>query len=378
MALFLLLYLFVYSSLHLYFFHRWRGAFETSRFSRNLLTIWLVFLVAAPLALRPIEKGGYEATALFLSYVAYLWMGFIFLFSFGGLVMEVVKWSAAVLSRLGVRKTPSKAFPSARAMFLLPLFLSLCLVSYGYLEAGEVRKERLEAFSRFPVAGKDRFRVVQVSDLHVGMIVRDERLERIAAAIEEEKPDLLVSTGDLVDGQIDNLKGAVKILAGIKAPYGKYAVTGNHEYYAGLAQALEFTRRCGFVTLRGEGRMAAPGLYLAGIDDETLWQAGLGRGKGGGELLKEAPDGAFRILLKHRPVPIRGAAKAFDLQLSGHTHGGQIFPFSLFTSLLFPYHRGDYVTPEGMTIHVSRGTGTWGPPVRLWSPPEITVIDIRS
>jgi predicted MPP superfamily phosphohydrolase len=222
----------------------------------------------------------------------------------------------------------------------------------------------------------ERLRIVQISDVHVGMIVRGDRLERMMAAVKKAAPDILVSTGDLVDGQIDNIYGSLELLEGVRAKYGKFAVTGNHEFYAGLQQSLAFTSRAGFTVLRGEGVNVAGLINIAGVDDPAGTRMGLNRGIGEAKILAGLPRGNYNLLLKHQPIIDQEALGNFDLQLSGHTHKGQIFPFTMATSMVFPYQSGPFNLPEGSRLYVSRGTGTWGPPVRFLSPPEITIIDL--
>jgi len=195
--------------------------------------------------------------------------------------------------------------------------------------------------------------------------------ERVGAL----SPDILVSTGDLVDQSVCAVAGLVGPLLAIEAPKGKFAVTGNHEFYAGLEQALRFTRQAGFVVLRGEVA-AAGGITLVGVDDS---EAGRFEGKPPADerrILSKAAGDGYVILLKHRPTIAEDAIGLFDLQLSGHTHKGQIFPFSLLTRLVYVVDAGWLDLGKGSHLYVSRGTGLWGPPIRLLAPPEITVIDL--
>ena len=153
-------------------------------------------------------------------------------------------------------------------------------------------------------------------------------------------------------------------------------MTGNHEFYAGIDDAIDFIARAGFILLRGEVATAAGVIDLAGVDDPTIRRLGLHGGLSDQEVLSLGRGNHFTILLKHQPLVENDAPGAFDLQLSGHTHRGQIFPFSLITSRFFPYHSGNFHLEKDALLHVSRGTGTWGPPIRFLSPPEITVIDL--
>jgi len=161
----------------------------------------------------------------------------------------------------------------------------------------------------------------------------------------------------------------------LKPRFGTYAVTGNHEYYAGISRALEFTRKAGFTVLGGDSRDVA-GIRLAGVADPVAWRMGAGGADQEKTALANHSSGQFTLLLKHRPTVEKGSMGHFDLQLSGHTHQGQIFPFTMVTRLLYPLTSGLTNLAGGGSLYVSRGTGTWGPPIRFLAPPEITVIEL--
>ncbi|MFO7900097.1 MAG: metallophosphoesterase, partial [Planctomycetota bacterium] len=166
------------------------------------------------------------------------------------------------------------------------------------------------------------------------------------------------------------------LLASLDAPLGKYAVTGNHEFYTGIKQAEAFHQRAGFILLRGRSTLVDGRLWIGGVDDP----AGLRRSGGDVHLNEgEALPGKHRwvasVLLKHRPLVDPRSVGRFDLQLSGHVHGGQIFPFVLFVAMTDSLLPGSH-TFDGSTVYVSRGAGTWGPPMRFLAPPAITVIDL--
>jgi hypothetical protein len=179
-----------------------------------------------------------------------------------------------------------------------------------------------------------------------------------------------------VDGELDGVEGLAEILRGIPAPRGKIAVLGNHEYYAGIDRSIAFTRKSGFTLLRDESATIDDAVRIAGVDDPAGARYGRAGGTSEAALLGNRPDGRFTLLLKHRPKLDPATGGNFDLQLSGHTHHGQLFPFRLLTRLAYPLLGGDHPVPGGGILHVSRGTGTWGPPMRFLAPPEITVVDI--
>lgn len=256
----------------------------------------------------------------------------------------------------------------------MAVFFSFIFVVHGFFDAQKIRIRKLEIHTENLLPDEGRIRIVQISDVHIGLIIRNKRLKTIMDRVEEAKPDILVSTGDLLDGELNNVMTEAKQLAQLKPKYGKYAVTGNHEYYAGIEKALEFTKKSGFEILQNENRQVA-GINIIGIDDITGRK--LGFIKNNISLAKPLPgaDGkAFILLLKHQP-DINDDIN-FNLQLSGHTHGGQIFPFMLITRLFFPKNYGYYKLGRDKSVYISRGAGTWGPPVRVFAPPEITIIDL--
>jgi uncharacterized protein len=247
---------------------------------------------------------------------------------------------------------------------------------FGYFEAKDIRTEKITIRSAKIPEAVGKIRVVQISDVHIGLIVRDERLKRILEEVKKTEPDILVSTGDLLDGEINDLDEAQAQLRDVHARYGKFAITGNHEFFAGIGKAVRFTQASGFTVLREEGVNVAGMINIAGVDDPTGIRFGLVLPVSEKTMLAELPGQYFTILLKHQPRVDEKATGAFDLQLSGHTHNGQIFPFNFITGLYYRLQRGYFDLSNHSRLYVSRGTGTWGPPVRFLSPPEITVINL--
>jgi predicted MPP superfamily phosphohydrolase len=249
------------------------------------------------------------------------------------------------------------------------------IAAYGYVEALTIRTERLVIETAKLPAGTNRLTIAQISDVHLGLIVRSSRLRRILEIVKAEKPDIFVSNGDLVDAEINHLPGLRESLQEIRPQYGKFAVTGNHEYYAGLDKALEFTRAAGFTLLRGEAVEAGP-IVVTGVDDRTALQVAGERPASDRQVLSRLDRAKFILFLKHQPQPDPGTVGAFDLMLSGHTHRGQIWPFRYFTQLFYPLNAGRYDLGQGSILYVSRGTGTWGPPIRFLSPPHVTIVEL--
>lgn len=377
MTLFILTFFLVYGGVHVYAFLKARAALNPRALTAVSLALFMLIMVAAPFIVRLSEKSGHEFTARMFSYIGYTWMGILFLFFSFSLATDLCRVSLYLLKYF---VKPGFNFPSLsnQYAFFLPLFLALSIAFYGYFEAWNIRTERLTIKTGKYIGDAKKLRIVQISDVHIGLIVREEKLKRILDEARKAEPDILVSTGDILDGQINSLEGPIKLLGEINPKYGKFAVTGNHEVYAGLRQALDFLKLSGFKTLRGE-IFCIPGLInIAGTDDPAGERTGLYKNKKERELLAGLTREKFTLLLKHRPLPDKDSQGLFDLQLSGHVHKGQIFPFSIATWLYYPVNAGLLDLPNNSKMYVSRGAGTWGPPIRFLSPPEVTVIDIVS
>lgn len=377
MRLFLLAFFLIYGSIHLYAFLKARAALAFGASTGILLLLFMLTMILAPVIVRYSERFGLELFARVMAHIGFFWGGILFLFFSASLLMDLYRLIVSA-GGLIVQRDFSGITPSARLSFLAPLFLSLCIAVYGYFEARNIRTETVSIKTPRVPGEIARLRIVQISDVHLGLIVRKERLKLILDKVRAANPDILVSTGDLVDGQINRLEGLAELLQEINPRYGKFAITGNHEFYAGLRQALAFTERAGFTLLRGEGMTVAGLINIAGVDDPAGRYYGLMKDISERELLSRLPRDKFTLFLKHRPVIDKDALGLFDLQLSGHAHKGQIFPFSLITRIYYRHtaDAGRLKLMDNFYLYVSRGSGTWGPPIRFLAPPEVTVIDL--
>ena len=375
MTLFLFTFFLIYASLHLYAYLKVKAAFPFGISTNIFLISFMVMMVFAPVIIRMSERQGLEIFARLMSYVGYTWMGLLLLFISASLVIDIYHFLIYV-SGLILKKDLIAFIPFPRFSFFIPFILSIIIFLYGSFEAKNIRIERITIRTSKIPESVGRLKIVQISDVHLGLIVRKERLERMLKEVKAADPDILVSTGDLVDGQINDLPGLAELLREINPRYGKFAITGNHEFYAGLNHAMDFTERAGFTILRGEGITITGLINIVGVDDPAGKRYGLLKGVVEKELLSGLPPEKFTLFLKHRPLLDRDALGLFDLQLSGHTHKGQIFPLSLVTRLSYPADSGSLVLLNKSHLYVSRGVGTWGPPIRFLAPPEVTVIEI--
>jgi uncharacterized protein len=369
MSLFLLIYLFIYGGAHAYLFSRAVHAFRLDAPYPGIFAVLSIFMVLAPILVRVLERYGKERAARLVAYLGYFWMGFFFLLLSASIALDLLRGMSIVLGWLWRRDLTL----SDGQLLAFSCLLALAASVYGIFEARSVRVERVTIKSSKIPKSAGRVRVVQISDVHLGIMVGSQGLKRILDRVSALQPDLLFSTGDLVDGQMDGLRGLEVGLSSISAPLGKYAVLGNHEVFAGVAASVSFTDSCGFRLLRQQSVAVSDFLTVAGVDDPALGAREEGADRA---LLAALPVDNFTILLKHRPKVEADACGLFDLQLSGHVHKGQIFPFNLITHLAYPVKMGLSEAGAGSLLYVSRGSGTWGPPIRVLAPPEVTVIDL--
>ena len=375
MTIFLSVFITLYGSLHFLAFWMARRAFQFHKGVAVPLGLFMGGMVVCPILVRMVERQGMESLARVLAYVGYTWMGFLFLFVAAALFLDIYRGVVFLVSlATGRRSINGKLSP--KAVFFLCLGTAFVLGVYAQIEAISIQTEHIVIKSPKIPKEVDRFRIVQISDVHLGLIVGKKQLSRILNVVRAAKPDILVSTGDLLDGQIDGTKDLAEEFQKIKPPHGKYAVNGNHEYYVGIERSRKFCKTAGFTLLINE-TFDIPGiLVMAGVDDLTANRFGHYGGLTEKQLLSKVAKERFVVVLKHRPLLDEASKGLFDLQLSGHTHRGQIFPFSLIIKMLYPIDAGLLNLANGAFLYVNRGSGTWGPPLRLLAPPEVTIIDL--
>ncbi|MCB1307775.1 MAG: metallophosphoesterase [Leptospiraceae bacterium] len=252
---------------------------------------------------------------------------------------------------------------------------------YGFLQArrtARVRNIELKIPDLAP--DLDGLRIVQITDLHVGSTIKSDYIRPIVERVNALEPDLVAVTGDLVDGSVPRLLEDVRPLSFIQSKFGTFFVTGNHEYYSGARAWMKALRGLGMHVLANEHRVIQKGaarLLLAGVNDYDAGKVIPEHASDPVAALSGAPPVDYRILLAHQPRSIVAAAQAgFDLQLSGHTHGGQFFPGNLLVYLFQPYVEGLH-RHDNTWIYVNPGTGYWGPPLRLGTTSEITLLTLK-
>ncbi|MFF7437802.1 metallophosphoesterase [Streptomyces sp. NPDC008122] len=246
--------------------------------------------------------------------------------------------------------------------------------TYGVLRGPRVKRVTVP-LAKIPRAAHG-YRIAVVSDIHLGPILGRAHTQRIVDAINATQPDLIAVVGDLVDGTVENLGPAAEPLARLRARHGSFFVTGNHEYFSGADAWVDHVRELGLHPLRNARVEVPAGFDLAGVDDVA--GESIGEGPDFARALGDRDRSRAAVLLAHQPIVVHDAVRhGVDLQLSGHTHGGQLWPGNYLAELANPTVAG--LERYGDTqLYVSRGAGAWGPPVRVGAPSDITIVELAS
>jgi predicted MPP superfamily phosphohydrolase len=312
-----------------------------------------------------------------LAWVVYSWMGFALYLLLLALAADAVRGLAAVAGALP--RDPERRQVLARAVAGVVGVASAFVGVGGVANVArgfDVRRITVP-LTRLPRSASG-YSIVQLTDVHVGPTIGRAFIEKVVAEANALAPDLIVITGDLVDGSVSDLQDHVEPLRELRARDGVYFVTGNHEYYSGADAWIAHLRSLGIRVLRNERVPIADAFDLAGVDDASAHRMLPGHGQDvAGALAGRDPSRAV-VLLAHQPKAVKDASAArVDLQLSGHVHGGQLVPFNWLARLDQPFISGLHRVAETW-VYVSSGTGYWGPPMRVGSRAEITRIELVS
>ncbi|MDF1535276.1 MAG: metallophosphoesterase [bacterium] len=374
MILFMLVYFGIYGSMHAYLFWKIHQVLQPEGLFLAAFTGFLLLMLNGPILVRILERNGQIMPATVLAWISYTWMAFLLWFWFLAVIRDLFNIGVRIAAQIA--PDAYRLIIHARPALLVSLVLIALATIWGLVEARGLTVEHVTIKSGAFSSTSGPVKVAQISDIHIGLIEGQRRLEQIVAILEREKPDILLCTGDLIDGMTPHTNHLSKAFTRYDPPLGKFAVTGNHEFYAGLRGSLAFMEEAGFTVLRGTSAQAGP-LRIAGVDDPAGSRTGEASYTDEAAALAMGNGSSFTILMKHQPDITTRSLGQFDLQLSGHTHKGQIFPFNFPVKLRHPYIAGLYELDSGSRIYTSRGTGTWGPPLRLLAPAEVTIFTIN-
>jgi uncharacterized protein len=357
----------IVTSMHVYVFWRLASVPCINRFisGRSLsfmgILLWLVFFLG-----RTIGHGGSGPIAETLELAGMTWMVVLFLTTVSLLAVEVITVFGYLMPR---------RLPTLRGLALIAGVTLSIIAQIQGLRSPEIHS--YQAYLPGLPKEMDGKVLVAMSDLHVGSQLDRSWLEARVVQVREQQPDLVILLGDIFEGHGAPREDLIPVLQGLSAPLGVWAVPGNHEFHGPGDAVSALFKAAGIHMLFNRWNQIGPGLILAGIEDLTADRRSGRNGDPLSKALAGRPPGAV-ILLSHTPWEYEKAAKSgVGLMLCGHTHGGQIWPFGYIVKLYYPLLAGRYQV-GGMTVIVCRGTGTWGPRMRLWHPGEILRVTLHS
>lgn len=374
-VIFLSLFSLILGMLHFYLYQRSVYYLQPDTDLANFLSYLFGSLMILTLAAMPLTRVLPRSFATALSFIVYPWMGF-------GLLLITMFFIADLLwIPLNLIATISLSSQLQKTFGLGVFIIAATFGAYAFWNGLRFIKTNLVNVELKKLPPElDNLRIAQLTDIHIGPILNGKWLQRVVDRVNALNVDIIVITGDLVDGSVAELGSHVAPLANLKAKYGVFFVTGNHEYYSGVDEWCDYLQSINIKVLRNQHvslKINNSTIDLAGVDD---WSS---RHFSEGYNLPKALAGRDEtnpvILLAHQPISMHDAAKNnVDFQLSGHTHAGQIWPFNYLVYLQQPVSRGLFQYPNSdLQVYVSSGTGFWGPPMRLGTFAEISCISLR-
>lgn len=372
LAIFLIIIITVHLASNYYIFiHGWHALPEESTIRYYYLGVY-IFLVLSFIGARLLDNLVPNIISDFLGWVGSIWMGAMLYFFIIILLLDIIRVINHFFSIYPVWVTNN--YDSTKIYLLIS---SICVVAviliYGFINA------------RFPATREisikiekksDKLKSVHVAfatDIHLGNMLGRHFFENIVDKLNSLNPDIIILGGDIFDEKLHRVisDGMGDLFEKLHAPMGVYAVTGNHEYFGGVEEAVNFMRQHGIKVLRDTSILIDSSFYLIGREDKQRNMMTDNRRKSLSELLKTCDSNKPIIVLDHQPGSIKeSVSNNIDIQLSGHTHNGQLWPISLITSLVYEISSG-YGRFDNTQIYVSNGVGTWGPPFRIGHRPEI-------
>lgn len=376
MAIFFIIVFTVYSLTNFYLWFKGRRALSGAGFSTTWYTVVFLILASTFIAGKVLEYSHTSLLSDILNVIGGFWMGFM-LYGF-------LLWLTAdilFLIQKPFHLIPEAAIPKMRLWLFGGITVAtVLLIVTGFINAVSpvTKRYSLDVDKKF-ANGHDSMHFVAVSDIHLGSIIRKRSMKHLSEMISREKPEMVLFLGDLIDGSIgpvlrDDLLSHLTLPA---LTYGKYAITGNHEFMSDLKKSIPYIESKGIRVLSDEVISLGNGVQIAGRTDRTVMQ-GTGKGRASlDSLLAQTDTAAPVILLDHQPYELAAlAGTPVDLQLSGHTHNGQMWPLTLITNKMFELSHG-YKMFGNTHVIVSSGFGIWGPRMRIGTRPEILSITLR-
>ncbi|HLN54190.1 MAG TPA: metallophosphoesterase [Lentimicrobium sp.] len=373
-ALFFSIVLLVYFFINFYIYKRGMLLIPSASNIRSWVTIVFWVVVASYVLGRVIERFALSGFTDILTWIGSFWLAAMLYFFLAVLVIDILRVSDAIFKWF-----PSYFF-SAQFKSILLYGISgfvVILVIGGHINAVNPKIRQLNLDIPKSANGLKELNLVMVSDIHLGTVIGPRRLGRLVNEIQKLKPDMILLAGDVVDEDLQPVirHNLGETLRKLKAPLGVYAITGNHEYIGGVSQAVKYLEEHDIKFLRDSAMLVDDAFYIAGREDRSKNYSG--KRKEIDEILNGRNTDLPVIMMDHQPFELNKVAEAgIDLQFSGHTHHGQLWPLNYITEAIYEVSMG-YKKKGNSHFYVSNGYGSWGPPVRIGNRPEIVFTKIR-
>jgi predicted MPP superfamily phosphohydrolase len=367
----------VYGLINYYLFLRGWQSIPPGSPVRTVYLIAFLFFSLAFIAGRFLERAWLSPVSEAFVWIGSFWLAAMLYFFLIVVFLDLLRLANHIVPFFPAALT--EQYATFKQLILASVvFIVSCVLAAGHINASIPRVHELSIRIAKPVNGMDSMTVVSASDIHLGSIIGREKFDGIVRKINALNPDLVLIPGDLVDEDLapvikENLGEALRT---IRARYGILAITGNHEYIGGVEAACTYMTEHGITVLRDSVARVGPGIYVVGREDRSIGQFSGKKRKSLEELMRDVDARAPVILLDHQPFGLdEGMRNGVDLQISGHTHHGQLWPLNYITSAIYEVSWG-YLRKGDTHIYVSTGVGTWGPPVRIGNRPEILHIKL--
>lgn len=375
MLIFFALVLIVYTSVNYYIFRRASQSLSDFPSLRKYFMYFMLFVILSYPIGRTLEGFEFYGFSLPFIWIGSFWLAFMLYIILHLAIIDLLRW---VLKNNHYIKS-FRSHPHHRfLLFLLVVFISSTVIVGGHLNAISPSFKEIDINIEKEIPGTEKIKIAVVSDIHMSAVIGNQRVKRIVNAINSTAPDLILIPGDIVDQKTGSIiwNKAGEPLKELKSTFGIYGVTGNHEFIGGVEQTSSYIEKHGVKLLRDSYTLTEPGLYIVGREDLTSSRFSEIRRKDLHQLLIGVDKSKPIILLDHQPFFLDSArVNGIDLQLSGHTHHGQLWPTNFITEMIYELSWG-YLRKGNTHYYVSSGVGGWGPPVRTGSPSEIVLINL--
>jgi uncharacterized protein len=375
LIIFLAIVLLVYTLVNLYIFNRGLQSFSQNGVLKTSYKVLFIFLVLSYIFARFLERAYPSVMADVLMWIGSFWLAAMFYFFLIAVLFDFVRLINHFLPFYPKFILANYALVKQYLLYSVVAFVTIVMVA-GYINASNPRIKTINLYIHKKANGLKELNIVAVSDIHLGTIICNGKFEKIVHKMNALKPDIILLVGDVIDEDVNAVirQNIGESLKDLQSKYGTFAVTGNHEYIGGAEKAVKYLSAHNITMLRDTAILIDNAFYIAGREDkEKPRYSGVNR-KTIKEILGGVNTTSPLILMDHQPFHLQDAAtNGVDLQLSGHTHHGQIFPFNLITKLIYEVSWG-YKQIGNTHYYVSSGVGSWGPPVRIANRPEIVNI----